>query len=179
MAKDTIVSPAAICTRQYCTSTIENCPLKIAAGIVLYRSTSSGPEILIGHLGGPYFARKDEGAWTLPKGEIEPGEDLLTAARREWTEETGLPAPTGDYRSLKVVKQRGGKLNYLFLVEGDADADAMVSNTCTIQWPPRSGRAMQIPEVDRFAWVELDIAERKLTRGLAVVVAQVRMLLQP
>ncbi len=149
----------------------------LAAGILLYRFRENQPQVLIGHLGGPYFARKDEGAWTLPKGLVEGDEDLLTAARREWVEETGTPAPAGEYRPLEVVRQRGGKLNHLFLVEGDADPGALASNTCFVEWPPRSGTRLEIPEVDRFAWVDLDTAERKLTRGLAVVIAQVRALL--
>ncbi len=154
---------------------IENSHL--AAGILLYRFRENQAQVLIAHLGGPYFARKDEGAWTLPKGLVEPGEGLLAAAHREWTEETGTPPPEGEYVALTPVKQRGGKLNHLFLVEGDADAAALVSNTCFVEWPPRSGKRLEIPEVDRFEWVDLDTCERKLSRGLAVVVAEVRELL--
>lgn len=142
----------------------------LTAGIILYRRIESQIEILIGHFGGPYYARKDDGGWTFPKGVVEPGEDLLAAAHREWTEETGTPPPTGAYLPLAPVRQKSGKLNHLFVVAGDVDATTLNSNTCTIEWPPRSGKRLEIPEVDRFAWVDLPTAERKLTPGLAPVV---------
>ena len=141
---------------------------KIAAGIVLYRFRENQPEILIGHLGGPYYASKDAHAWTLPKGLVEEGEDTLTAARREWREETGTPPPEGEYVALPVVKQ-SGKHNYLYLVEGDADAETLRSNTFRVQWPPRSGRWVEVPEVDRWAWVGLAEAGEKLSKSLGVV----------
>ena len=147
--------------------------MKQAAGIVLYRFRENQPQLLIGHLGGPYYAKKDAHGWTLPKGLVEEGEDLEAAARREWREETGTPAPEGAYRALPVVKQ-SGKRNHLFLVEGDADAEALVSNTFRMQWPPRSGQWVDVPEVDRWAWVDLGTAEEKLSKSLGAVVAHVR-----
>lgn len=154
--------------------------MKTAAGIVLYRFRGSGgsrqrnaPQLLIGHLGGPYYAKKEARGWTLPKGLVEEGEDLEAAARREWREETGTEAPAGVYAALPPVKQ-SGKVNHLFLVEGDADADALASDTFRLQWPPRSGRYIDVPEVDRWAWVDLATAEAKLTKSLSVAVAHVR-----
>ena len=141
---------------------------KVAAGILLYRVRDTAFEVLIGHLGGPYYAKKDTHAWTLPKGLVEEGEDLLAAARREWREETGTPPPEGEYVALPVVRQ-SGKHNYLFLVEGDADAAALRSNTFRVQWPPRSGRWVDVPEVDRWAWVGLAEAEEKLSKSLGAV----------
>ena len=152
--------------------------MKTAAGLVLFRRRPDGPEMLIGHLGGPYYAKKDARGWTLPKGLVEEGEELLAAARREWTEETGQAPPEGEYRALPVVKQ-SGKRNHLFLVEGDADAEALVSNTFRLQWPPRSGQWVDVPEVDRWAWVDLDTAEAKLSKSLGAVVAHVRAAIAP
>ena len=141
-----------------------------AAGIVLYRRSSAGVELLLGHLGGPYFANKHERGWTLPKGLVEAGEDILTAARREWTEETGQPPPPGHYQLLPPLTQRGGKVNHLFLVKGDIDPACMMSNTCSIEWPPRTGRRIDIPEIDRYGWFDLPTSRILLTSGLAPVV---------
>ena len=155
---------------------------RLAAGIVLYRSRSpdlAAIQILLGHIGGPYFAKKDLGGWTLPKGLVEPGEDALTAARREWAEETGTPAPPGDYHALPPIGAGSGKVHYLFLVAGDADPAALVSNTCTIAWPPRSGRTLTFPEIDRFGWYTLAEARVKLSRSLAPVVDEVARVLAP
>lgn len=146
--------------------------MRHAAGIVLVRRGPAGPEILIGHFGGPYYANKDARGWTLPKGLVEEGEDLEAAARREWREETGQPAPAGEYRLLPVVEQ-SRKLNHLFLVEGDADPEALRSSTFRLEWPPRSGKYVDVPEVDRWAWVGLADAEEKLSKSLAAVVPHV------
>lgn len=137
-----------------------------AAGILLYRRRGAGAEVLLGHLGGPYFARRDAGAWTLPKGLLEEGEDALAAAQREWREETGTEPPAGPYEALPEVRQASGKRNRLFAVEGDVDADLLVSNAFEIEWPPRSGRRQSFPEIDRFAWFDLATAHEKLTKGL-------------
>ena len=147
--------------------------MRTAAGIVLFRRRPTGPEILIGHLGGPYYAKKDARGWTLPKGLVEEGEGLMAAARREWTEETGQAPPEGEYRPLPVVKQ-SGKCNHLFLVEGDADAETLASGTFRMQWPPRSGKWVDVPEVDRWTWVDLATAEEKLSASLSAVIAHVR-----
>ena len=141
-----------------------------AAGIVLWRRRPDGPELLLAHLGGPFFARKDAHAWTVPKGLLEPGEDALAAACREWREETGTEPPAGPYHALAPIKQAGGKLNHLFAVEGDADAAALVSGTFELEWPPRSGRRLEFAEVDRFGWFGVGEAREKLTRGLVGVV---------
>ncbi len=150
----------------------------IAAGIVLFRRRPAGLEILLGHLGGPFFARKDLAGWTVPKGLIEPGESLIDAARREWQEETGLDAPLGDYLDLPSIRQSGSKRTWLFLVEGDADPTIMQSNLASVEWPPRSGKRIEVPEIDRFAWVDLELARNKFTLGLAVLVDHVAAALE-
>ena len=118
-------------------------------------------------MGGPYWARKDDGAWSIPKGEYGDGEDAFTAARREFEEELGSPPPDGEYHELGEVRQTNGKVVVAWAVEGDLDADAIVSNTFELQWPPRSGRTQQFPEVDRAAWFELEAARPKLVKGQA------------
>ena len=149
-----------------------------AAGIVLFRRGADGRvELLLGHLGGPYYARKDEAAWTVPKGLLEPGEDLRAAAEREWREETGTPAPVGPYRALAPIRQSSRKLTQLYLVAGDVDAATLQSNAFELEWPPRSGRRQSVPEVDRYAWYDLETAEVKLAKNLRPLVAQVRELL--
>lgn len=137
---------------------------KLSAGILLYRSRTPGPELFLVHPGGPFWAKKDDGAWSIPKGESDPGEDLLAAARREFQEETGC-AVDGDFVPLGRFKQPGGKTVIAWAVEGDCDAAAIISNMCTIEWPPRSGRQMEIPEVDRAAWFSPDAAARKILAG--------------
>ena len=148
--------------------------MKEAAGIVLYRHREGGMELLLAHLGGPFYARKDAHAWTVPKGLLEAGEDPLAAARREWREETGTEPPPGRYHPLPTIKQSGGKHNYLFAVEGDVDPETLESETFTLEWPPRSGRTTQFPEVDRFGWFSLREAEGKLAKGLVGIVSAVR-----
>lgn len=150
-------------------------PARLAAGIALYRTAPSGEvELLLGHLGGPYFARRDAHGWVVPKGLVEVGETMLEAARREWTEETGQAPPPGDYRELPTVKQSSSKHSTLFLVEGDVDSETLRANTFTVEWPPRSGKRQAYPELDRFAWVTLAEAETKLVKGLLPLVRHVR-----
>jgi predicted NUDIX family NTP pyrophosphohydrolase len=139
---------------------------RTSAGLVLYRRTPV-LQILLGHMGGPYWARKDDGAWSIPKGEYGDSEDAFTAARREFQEELGSPPPDGEYHELGEVRQTNGKVVVAWAVEGDLDADAIVSNTFELQWPPRSGRTQQFPEVDRAAWFELEAARPKLVKGQA------------
>ena len=136
----------------------------VSAGIVLFRRGLLGIEILLVHPGGPFWARKDDAAWSIPKGEIDPGEDLAAAARREFAEEVGA-VPTGPLVPLGRFRAPGGKVIAAFALEGDFDADTLRSNTIEIEWPPRSGRKRTIPEVDRAAWVDLETAARKLHRG--------------
>lgn len=136
-----------------------------SAGILLWRRGASGVEVLVGHMGGPFWARKDDGAWSLPKGEHEPGEDALAVALREFEEETGSPLPSSDLLPLGEVRQSGGKLLTVWAAEGDLDADAVRSNTFAVEWPPRSGRVQEFPEIDRAAWVTVDVARTKLVTG--------------
>ena len=124
---------------------------KRSAGLLLYRRRKGQLEVFLVHPGGPFFAKKDRGAWGIPKGEYEPGEDALDAARREFTEETGFAAE-GNFLPLGEIRQKSGKLTTAWAVEGDCDPAALVSNTCEIEWPPRSRRTITIPEVDRGRW---------------------------
>jgi predicted NUDIX family NTP pyrophosphohydrolase len=123
----------------------------------MYRRTTAELEVFLVHPGGPIWAKKDKGAWTIPKGEYEQDESPLEAARREFEEETGFRA-TGELLELGTVKQKSGKLVMAWAVEGDCDPAKLVSNTCEIEWPPRSGRRLEIPEVDRGRWFSLDEA---------------------
>lgn len=132
-----------------------------SAGILLYRRRGKEVEILLAHPGGPYWRKKDEGAWSIPKGEIEPGEDEQAAARREFAEETGL-ALKMQLAPLGSVIQKGGKIVEAFTAEGDADATSLKSNEFTIEWPPRSGQSRSFPEVDRFGWFTLKPARAKI-----------------
>jgi len=135
-----------------------------SAGLLLYRSRPSGLEVLLVHPGGPFWARKDDGAWSIPKGEIAEGEDALAAAIREFAEETGA-TPQGDFLPLAPVRQPGGKTVHAWAVRSDFDASALKSNLFSMEWPPRSGRRQQFPEVDRAAWFALDIARVKILQG--------------
>ena len=119
-------------------------------------------EVLLGHMGGPFWAKKDAGGWSVPKGEYESDETPEAAARREFQEELGLPAPEGEYLPLGEVKQSGGKVVTVWAVEGDLDPAQVVPGTFEMEWPPRSGRTQEFPEVDRVAWFGLAEAEEKL-----------------
>ena len=144
---------------------------KESAGILLYRRTGRGIEVLIAHPGGPFWASKDEGAWSLPKGELQPGEEPLIAATREFTEETGVDiAPDETFLPLGAVTLRSGKLVHAWGVEGDMDPDDLTSNMFTMQWPPGSNVTSEFPEVDRVAWVEPGEAIRCLNPGLGALV---------
>lgn len=136
-----------------------------SAGLLVFRREGTAVEVLLGHMGGPFWARKQERAWSVPKGEHEPAEEPLAAARREFGEETGLRVPTGDLLELGEVRQSGGKVVAVWAVEGDLDAAAAVSNTFTLEWPPRSGRTQEFPELDRFAWVDVGTARELLVAG--------------
>jgi predicted NUDIX family NTP pyrophosphohydrolase len=135
---------------------------RVSAGILLYRHRDDGLEVLLAHPGGPYFARKDDGHWTIPKGEVEPGEELMAVARREFTEEVGQPPPQGPAIDLASIVQKGGKVVHAWAIEGDLDPTTAVSNTVELEWPPRSGRRMAFPEIDRVAWFDLDEARRRI-----------------
>jgi predicted NUDIX family NTP pyrophosphohydrolase len=133
-----------------------------SAGILLFRRTGGSLEVLLVHPGGPFFARRDAGAWSIPKGLCEDGEDPLACARREFAEELGSPPPDAPALELGEIRQRNRKRVTAWAVEGDLDAGAMVSNTFTIEWPPRSGRQQEFPEVDRAGWFTIDGAREKL-----------------
>lgn len=133
-----------------------------SAGILLYRRGVSGLEVFLIHPGGPLWARKD--AWSIPKGEYSPDEEPLAAARREFEEETGK-AVDGDFLPLGQIRQPSGKQVTAWALQGDLDPAALVSNTCQIEWPPRSGREITIPEADRGAWFSLQEARRRIFRG--------------
>jgi predicted NUDIX family NTP pyrophosphohydrolase len=138
---------------------------KHSAGLLLYRGRGDETEVLLGHMGGPFWAKKDAAAWSLPKGELDPDESPEKAARREFEEELGLPAPDGEYVELGVVKQPGGKVVTAWAVEADLDPAAVVPGTFTMEWPPRSGRRQEFPEVDRVEWFPLAVAREKLVKG--------------
>jgi predicted NUDIX family NTP pyrophosphohydrolase len=127
-----------------------------SAGILAVRGTPL--EFFLVHPGGPIWANKDEGAWTIPKGLIDPGEDALACAKRELHEETGFTIPEGEYVSLGTIKQKSGKIVEAWAVRADLDASALVSNTFTMEWPPRSGKIVELPEVDRGAWFSYEEA---------------------
>jgi predicted NUDIX family NTP pyrophosphohydrolase len=133
-----------------------------SAGIVLWRRRDGRLEVLLGHNGGPFFARKNEGHWTVLKGEIEPGEDPRAVARREFTEETGHELPDGTMIELGQIRQKSGKVVTAWAVEGDLDPTRAASNTFELEWPPRSGRMQAFPEIDRVAWFGLPEARRMI-----------------
>ncbi|MGY1847000.1 MULTISPECIES: NUDIX domain-containing protein [unclassified Blastococcus] len=134
-----------------------------SSGVLLYRRTGEAVEVLLGHMGGPFWARKDDGAWSVPKGEHDPAEDAEAAARREFAEELGCPVPAASLQPLGEV--RGRKLLAVWAGEGDLDAGAITSNTFELEWPPRSGRVQEFPEIDRAAWFDLATARVKIVRG--------------
>lgn len=133
-----------------------------SAGLLLYRRTAAGPEVLLAHPGGPYYVRKDDGVWSVPKGELDPDEEPLAAAAREFAEELGSAPPAGEPTPLGEARQKSGKINLVWAVEGDFDPATVRSNTFPMEWPPRSGRIQQVEEVDRAAWFGLDDARRKI-----------------
>jgi predicted NUDIX family NTP pyrophosphohydrolase len=136
-----------------------------SAGIVLFREREDALEVLLVHPGGPAWARRDAGAWSIPKGELADEEDPLSAARREFEEELGVPAPRGEPRDLGEIRQRGGKLVRAWALRGDLDAREISSNTFMLEWPPRSGNEIEIPEVDRAEWFSLEVAREKINAG--------------
>jgi predicted NUDIX family NTP pyrophosphohydrolase len=150
-----------------------------SAGLLLYRRNGTGVEVLLGHMGGPYFAKRDDGAWSIPKGEYADDEAPLAAARREFAEELGSPSPSGPVLELGSVRQRNGKVVAAWAIEADLDVTTVVSNTFEIEWPPRSGRRQSFPEIDRAEWFDLHTAGRKMIVGQNVLLDRLAELLPP
>jgi predicted NUDIX family NTP pyrophosphohydrolase len=145
-----------------------------SAGILLYRRGSSGPEVLLVHPGGPFWARRDAGAWSIPKGEHAEGEEPVDTARREFAEETGHTLPLDELVPLGEIRQRSGKRVQAWAAEGDLDPDAVESNTFELEWPPRSGRLQTFPEVDRAGWFPLEEAVERLLPAQTAFVERLR-----
>jgi len=140
--------------------------IKQSAGILLYRNTNNVLEVFLVHPGGPFFKNKDEGSWSIPKGEFLDDEEPLTAAKREFEEETGQPID-GGFISLGSIKQKSGKTVYAWAVEGNINHETIFSNTCEVEWPPRTGKKITIPEIDRAEWFKVDEAKRKINPAQA------------
>jgi predicted NUDIX family NTP pyrophosphohydrolase len=139
-----------------------------SAGLLLYRVEDGVLQVLIGHMGGPFWARKDVAAWSIPKGECGE-EDPLSTARREFEEELGCPAPDGELEDLGTFRQSSGKVVSIWAAEGDLDASRCRSNTFELEWPPGSGRMTDVPEIDRAEWVDVALARARLVRGQVAV----------
>jgi predicted NUDIX family NTP pyrophosphohydrolase len=150
---------------------------KLSAGILLYRRLRPEVEVFLVHPGGPYWARKDDGAWSIPKGEYGEGEDPLAAARREFAEETGSHV-TGSFRPLVPLTQSSGKVVSAWAMEGDLDHTAVRSNSFSLEWPPRSGKRQEFPEVGRGAWFDIPTAHAKLQPGQRGFLEQLQALLK-
>jgi predicted NUDIX family NTP pyrophosphohydrolase len=134
---------------------------EVSAGLLVFRRMTAGIEVLLGHPGGPFWAKKDDGAWTIPKGLVEPDDDLISAARREFTEETSFVAD-GELFALSPVNQKSGKVVHAFACEKNFKLDTFTSNTFEIEWPPKSGRRRSFPEIDRIAYFSLAVAMKKI-----------------
>lgn len=151
---------------------------KVSAGILLYRHSAAGElEVFLVHPGGPFFASREAGVWSVPKGEYHVGEEPLEAAEREFAEETGFEVPVGERLDLGEVRQGGGKVVRAFAVAGDVDAAAIVSNECEIEFPPRSRRRLLIPEVDKAMWASPHVARKKLVAAQVELVDRLAALL--
>lgn len=136
-----------------------------SAGILVFRRVGREVEVLLGHMGGPFWDRRDAGAWSLPKGEYDDSERPEAAARREFEEELGLPVPAGDLAELGAVKQAGGKVVTAFAIEGDIDPSLVTPGTFTMEWPRGSGQIQEFPEIDRVAWFDLERARKSIVTG--------------
>jgi predicted NUDIX family NTP pyrophosphohydrolase len=149
-----------------------------AALLVYRRAAGGGLEVLIAHMGGPYWAHKDERAWSIPKGECEDGEDPRSTARREFEEEIGSPAPSGELTALGEHRQSNGKIVVTYAVPGDVDLASFQSNTFAMEWPPGSGKVQEFPEMDRAEWMPVDRAAGKLVKGQVPILDALRQKLQ-
>lgn len=150
---------------------------KQSAGILVYRKKDGVVEVLLGHAGGPFWNKKDKGAWSIPKGECEPEEDLEAAARREFIEETGVPVPEGKLHNLGSFKRKDGKVIHAWAVEGDLDPATMLSNTFEMEWPPKSGQIQHFPEFDKAAWFPIYQAGPKMHKGQDMFIQNLAALL--
>jgi predicted NUDIX family NTP pyrophosphohydrolase len=149
---------------------------KVSAGLLLYRKRRGSLEIFLVHPGGPFWANKDDGAWSIPKGELDEGEEPLEAAKREFREETGLVAE-GEYQPLEPIRQSGGKIVHAWAVQGDLQPTAVKSNTFSLEWPPGSGKMRKFPEVDRAGWFKIDVAKRKILKSQLGLLEQLENIL--
>ncbi len=147
---------------------------RTSAGILLYRRKNGAIEVFLVHPGGPFFAKKDAGSWSIPKGEIDEGEDALAAAKREFAEETG-GGVGGAFMPLAPIKQKGGKVVLCWAVEGECDADAITSNTFSLEWPPKSGALREFPEVDRAGWFGMAEAKGKINTAQAALLDELAL----
>jgi len=150
---------------------------KRTAGLLLFRDGARGVEVLLAHPGGPFWAKKDDGAWSIPKGEFDEGEAPLEAAKREFQEETGTK-PEGEAIALEPLRQAGGKIVYAYAVRADFDPATLKSNTFAMEWPPKTGRQQEFPEVDRAAWFTIDEARSKILKSQAALLDQLSRLLR-
>ena len=147
---------------------------KTSAGILMYRKRNLKTEVFLVHPGGPYFTGKDAGYWSIPKGELDEGEDAFAAAKREFEEETGC-RPAGSFLPLSPVQQKNGKIVLSWAVQGGCDADTIVSNTFSLEWPPNSGRVQEFPEVDRAAWFTIAEARPKINPAQAALLDELEL----
>lgn len=150
-----------------------------SAGLLLYRLRGGAPEVLLVHPGGPFWKKRDEGAWSIPKGEIESGEAAIDVARREFEEELGQAAPDGDFMQLGSVRQAGGKAVHAWAAPGDFDVTRLNSAAFEMEWPPRSGRKQSFPEVDKAAWFDLETARRMILQGQTAFLDRLQKLISP
>lgn len=150
---------------------------RVSAGLLMYRFVDGQLQVLLAHPGGPFFKNKDEGAWTIPKGEVEPGEDLLAAAQREFQEELHI-IPTGPFIPLTPIRQLGGKIVQAWGVQGNCDPDGISSNTFLLEWPPRSGHDVEFPEIDRAAFFDVATAKSKIIARQAPLIEELEQLVE-
>lgn len=151
---------------------------RVSAGLLMYRIQDGTLQVLLAHPGGPLFKNKDVGDWTIPKGEPEPEEDLLAAAKREFEEETGV-TPTGPFIALTPIQQKGGKIVHAWAFKGDCDPGAIFSNNFTMEWPPRSGRHLEFPEIDRAEFFDVAAAGRKIKAAQMPLINELEWILKP
>ncbi|HXW17179.1 MAG TPA: NUDIX domain-containing protein [Candidatus Acidoferrales bacterium] len=150
---------------------------KHSAGLLMYRKLRGQVEVLLAHPGGPFWAKKDEGAWSIPKGEVDRGEDVLDSAKREFAEETGIE-PRGKLSALGSVRQKSGKIVTAWAFEGDCDPQTIRSNTFAMEWPPRSGKQQEFPEIDRAAFFSIEAARTKILASEAELLSRLEKIVK-